>query len=132
MRKDFIDAIKYAKYLAFTFATAFVLIFQFTAKVWCISFALSLYVVSFALMSVSMIMHAVEVFEAARAIKKEKMKVFNPEVSGEGTVIVDVPSELKGEEVEPVKLNIEKIWSIIGAIFFGLFAIFTFIVLVLY
>ena len=132
MRKDFIEAIKYSKYLAFVLATVCVLVFQFTASEICISFALSLYVVAFALMSLSMIFQAIELFEADKLIKQEKLIKADPMVNQEGTMVVASPGELKGEEVEPVKLKREKFWSIVGAIFFALFTIFTFIVLVLY
>ena len=113
-------------------ATICVLIFQFTANSFCINLALSLYVVAFGLMSASLVMHAEEVFEADKMIKKQKLERTSAETNDNGTMVVEVPSELKGEEVEPVNLKAEKAWSVIGAIFFGVFTIFTFIVLILY
>lgn len=132
MRKDITLAINYAKYLAFVLATVCVLIFQFTANAFCINLALSLYVVAFGLMSASLVMHAEEVFEADKMIKKQKLEKASVETNENGIMVVETPSELKGEEVEPVNLKAEKAWSVIGSIFFGLFTIFTFIVLVLY
>lgn len=132
MRKDFIVSINYAKYLAFVAATVCVLIFQFTANSFCINLALSLYVVAFGLMCASLIIHADEVFDARKMIKQQNMKEKALNANEEGVAIVDAPSEIKGEKVEQVNLKSEMVWSIVGAIFFGLFAIFTFIVLVLY
>ena len=132
MRKDFVIAVNYAKYVAFVLATICVLIFQFTANSFFINIALSLYVVAFGLMCASMIVHAKEVCEAFNIIKKQNLKQTAAQTNDEGTMVVSSPSELKGEEVEPVNLKSEMVWSIIGAIFFGLFSIFTFIVLILY
>ena len=132
MRKDIISAMNYAKYVAFVLATVCVLIFQFTAISFCITLALSLYVVAFGLMCASLIVNASEMFNANKFIKKQKLEEAKAEVNEKGTMTVSSPSELKGEEVEPVNIKSEMAWSIIGAIFFGLFAIFTFVVLVLY
>ena len=132
MRKDFVVAVNYAKYVAFVFATVCVLVFQFTANSFFINIALSLYVVAFGLMFASMVVHAKEVCEAFNTIKKQNLKQSEAQTNQDGTMVVETPSELKGEEVEPVNLKSEMVWSIVGAIFFGLFAIFTFIVLVLY
>jgi len=132
MKKDFVVAINYAKYFAFVLATACVLIFQITASALTITLALSLYVVAFGLMCASLIFHAEEVFDAYKLIKKQKLENVKANVNEEGTMVVSSPSEIKGEEVEPVNLKSEMVWSVIGSIFFGLFSIFTFVVLVLY
>ena len=132
MRKDITVAINYAKYLAFVLATVCVLVFQFTANSFCINLALSLYVVAFGLMCASLILHADEVFDAYKTIKKQHLEQKKAETNEDGTMVVESPSEIKGEEVEPVNLKSEMVWSVIGSIFFGLFSIFTFVVLVLY
>ena len=132
MRKDFIVAINYSKYLAFVLATVCVLLFQFLAIAFCITLALSLYVVAFGLMTASQVLHAKELFEANTVIKQKKLTEVKPIVNEEGTLVVNGASELKGEEVEPVNIKNEMVWSVAGSIFFGLFTVFTFIVLVLY
>ena len=132
MKKDFIDAINYAKYVAFILATICVLVFKFTASSLCISFALSLYIVAFALMCTSMILHSVEVFKEDRLIKHKNKMIADIEVNKEGSMAISELGELNGNVVEPTKLKSEKFWSIVGAVFFGVFAIFTFIVMILY
>ena len=127
MKKDIIAAVNYAKYFAFVLATICVLIFQFTTKYICINLALSLYVVAFGLMSASLISHASELYDVLKLIKKQNLEKKQGEVNQEGTMIVSSPSELKGEEVEPVNVKSEMTWAIIGSIFFGLFTIFSFI-----
>ena len=84
MRKDISTAINYSKYLAFVLATVCVLIFQFTANSFCVNLALSLYVVAFGLMSASLVMHAEEVFEAIKIIKKQKLEQKNVETNEKG------------------------------------------------
>ena len=71
MKKDFIVAINYAKYFAFVMATVCVLIFQFAGIGFCINLALSLYVVAFGLMTASLVIHANEINEALKTIKKQ-------------------------------------------------------------
>lgn len=132
MKKDFVIAVNYAKYFAFVLATVCVLIFQITGKAFSITLALSLYVVAFGLMCASQILHAAEVFDAYKTIKKQHLAQTKALTNEDGTIVVSSPSEIKGEEVEPVNLKYEMILSVIGSIFFGLFAIFTFVVLVLY
>ncbi len=132
MKKDFIMAINYAKYLAFVLATVCVLVCQFTGNMLWVTMALSLYVVAFGMMFASSVFHAQEVFQADRTIKRKHLTETYLEADNNGDMIVNVPSELKGEEVEKVSLKHEKVWSVIGSIFFGVFALFTFVVLVLY
>lgn len=130
MRKDFVMVINYAKYLAFVLATICVLIFQFTANSFCINLALSLYVVAFGLMCISMCVYAKEVSYLYKEAKKKTIKQNSLETQ-EG-VDNEIKPENKAGEAEQSNLKLELIISIVGSIFFGLFAIFTFIVLVLY
>lgn len=131
MKKEFVISINYAKYVAFVLATICVLIFQFTANSFSINIALSLYVVAFGLMCASLIFHAQEVYDAIKLMKKQNLKQGQID-NNEGTMVVETPSEIKGEEVEPVNLKSEMVWSVVGSIFFGVFSIFTFVVLILY
>ncbi len=130
-KKDFIKAINYAKYLAFILGTICVFIFQFVGKPICITLALAFYVVAFGLMFASIVIHCVEIYSADKLIKEGNLVAVEPKTDGDKVVIAE-EGELKGESVEVVNLKSEKAWSVIGAIFFGLFTIFTFIVLVLY
>ena len=127
MKKDFIQAINYAKYVAFVLATICVFIFQMTAQPAWVTVGLSLYVVAFGLMFASMVMHAVEVFEASKAAKKENAIVVEPSVE----INEQLEKDSNGE-VEVVDLKSEKIWAIVGSVFFGVFTVFTFVVLVLF
>ena len=130
MRKDIIIAIGYAKYVAFILATICVLVFQFTASSIWITLALSLYVVAFGLMFVSYVTQSIELIKTEKLLKENRVKVINSEVGAESVATVE--GDNNQSEVEVVKLKSEKVWSIIGAIFFGIFTIFTFVVLVLY
>lgn len=131
VKKEWVIAMNYAKYLAFILATVCVLIFQFTAySIW-ITMALSFYVVAFGLMFGSMVIHCVEIYNADKIVRKNHLTTLEPELSPDGT-IVPLDGEYKGKEVEVVSLKSEKVWSVLGAIFFALFTVFTFAVLVLY
>jgi len=132
MKRDFILIINYSKYLAFVLATICVLVCQFSGNMFWISLALSLYVVAFGLLFASTVVHATEVFDADRNVKKQHLKQVDITPNENGETIVNVPSEIRGEEVEKVSLKSEKVWSVIGSIFFGAFTVFTFIVLVLF
>lgn len=128
-KKDFIMVLNYAKYLAFIAATICVFVFQFIANPICITLALSFYVVAFGLMFTGLVVHAVEVFDADRLVKKSKADIVE---INENKDILEETEKSMGEEVEVVNLKSEKVWTIIGAIFFGLFTVFTFLVLILY
>ena len=131
-KKDFITAINYAKYLAFIAATICVFVFQFVAEPICITLALSFYVVAFGLMFTGLVIHSVEVFTADKLVKQSKADLFKPHEAEEEIAVINETENQAGEEVEVVNLKAEKVWSIIGSIFFGVFTVFTFLVLILY
>jgi len=129
-KKDFITAVNYAKYLAFILATVAVLVFQFLGESICITLALSLYVVAFGLMFATSVVQCVEIYNADKMVKQNHLKELNPQINEEGTITIN--SDGKKEEVEVVKLKKEKALSVLTAIFFGVFTLFTFAVLILY
>lgn len=129
-KKEFVTIINYAKYVAFVLSTIFVMVFQFTGTYLLINIALALYVVAFGLMFTSLVIHCVEIYKADRIAKSDKAKIISPSDTIDG-VVVAKSGELNGEQVEVVNLTKEKIMSVIGAIFFGGFTIFTFVVLIL-
>lgn len=132
MKKEFVVAVNYAKYLAFVLATACVLVCQFTGNLFWVSMSLNLYVVAFGLMFFSMVIHANEVFTADRIIKENNLKEGTIEPDENGEIIINTPGELQGKEVEKVNLKAEKFWSVAGAIFFGVFTLFTLVVSILF
>lgn len=121
-KKELITILNYAKYAMFVAATVCILVFQFIAEPICITVALSLYVVAFGLMFASSLIHCIEIYQADGYVKKTSAKVQNVE---------DSTIETK-ENVEEVNLKSEKVWSVLGSIFFALFTIFTLVVLILF
>lgn len=122
-KKDIILSLNIAKYVSFIAATICVMIFQIVSRSICITLALALYVVAFALMFTTLVIRCVEIFRADETIKEQNGVVVE---NAESVTLKD------GQQAEVVKVGREKFWSIVGAIFFGLFTIFTFVVLVLY
>ena len=131
-KKDFITAINYAKYFAFIAATICVFVFQFIAEPICITLALCFYVVAFGLMFASLVVHCVEIYAADKLVKEKNADIIQPNEALEQEALLNQTEKAMGSEVEVVNLKAEKVWSILGAIFFGVFTIFTFIVLILY
>lgn len=130
-KKNFIKCMEYGKYLAFVLATIFVVISQFVGgKVW-ITLALALYTVAYGFMFATLVIHAVEIFNAGYQAKDMSAVVATPSEEKTETVTIE-EGELKGKKVELINLKSEKFWTIAGSIFFGLFTLFTFVVLVLY
>lgn len=127
-KKEIIACIDWAKYVALICATICVLIFQFVSSSICITLALAFYVVGFSLMCASMIIHTVELFKASDIVKEEHA---NATLNKSEEARLE-EGGLEGQKVEVVHTKNEKVWGIIGSVFFGLFAIFTFVVLVLY
>ena len=131
-KKDLITAINYAKHLAFVLATVCVFVFQFIAAPICITLALCFYVVAFGLMFTGLVIHCVEVFTADKIVKDTSADLIEPHDADTELEVIQETEKKMGDEVEVVNLKAEKVWSIIGSIFFGAFTIFTFIVLILY
>lgn len=130
-KKEWIQAINLGKYFAFILSTIFVIIFQFTSNSVLVKLALVSYVAAFALTFTALVIHACEIYNAGKEAKKDKATVVKPEQFDQGTVVID-QGELQGEVAEVVNLKHEQIWTVIGAIAAGIFAIFTFVVLFLY
>ncbi len=129
-KKEWLKAINYGKYLAFILATVLVVIFQFTANSVLVKLALVAYVAAFSMTFTALVIHACEIYNAGKEVKKENATPAKPEQFDQGTVIVE-QGELKGEMAEVVNVKHEQIWTVVGAVASGLFAIFTFVVLVL-
>ena len=68
-KKNLLNILNYAKYVAFLAATVFVIVFQINAKVEFINVALACYVVSFGLMFICSVVHCVEIYKAAKFVK---------------------------------------------------------------
>ena len=120
------------KYIAFVLATICVFVFQFVAHPICITLALAFYVVAFGLMTASLVVRCVELYSAEKVVKEENaIVVGQTEVENNKEILNEAENSI-GEEVEVVNLKAEKFWSVFGASFFGLFTIFTFIVLILF
>ena len=130
-KKEWIAAVNYGKYLAFVLATIFVIVFQFVGNSVWVKLALIAYISAFALVFTSLVIHANEVYKADREVKKTNAEVVKPDQVNNGIVEINT-GELMGSEAEVVNLKSEKIWTVIGAIASGIFAIFTFVVLILF
>ena len=126
-KKLFVKSMEYGKYLAFTLATIFVIVSQFVGgRIW-VTLALALYTVAFGFLFATLVIHAVELFNAGYEAKDLSAEVVKKsEAESEGLV------ETEKEDVEVVNLKAEKVWTVIGSIFFGLFTIFTLAVLIIY
>ena len=126
-KKLFVKSMEYGKYLAFTLATIFVIVSQFVGgRIW-VTLALALYTVAFGFLFATLVIRAVELFNAdyeAKDLSAEVVK--KSEAESEELV------ETEKEDVEAVNLKAEKVWTVIGSIFFGLFTIFTLAVLIIY
>lgn len=125
-KKEFVKCFEYGKYLAFTLATIFVIISQFKGgSIW-ITLALSLYTVAFGFLFATLVIRLVELYGAENTAKSMDAEIAKPQEFSETE-----PQE-DGGHIEVVNCKAEKAKAYVGAIFFGLFTIFTFIVLILY
>ena len=129
-KREWIIAVNYGKYLAFILATILVIISKFIGGQTIVKLALACYVSAFCLAFISLVIHANEVYKADREAKKDNAEIVKPEQFENGVVDID-QGELKGKKVEVVSLKKEQFWTIVGAISSGIFAIFTFVVLIL-
>ncbi len=126
-KKLFVKSMEYGKYLAFTLATIFVIVSQFVGgRIW-VTLALALYTVAFGFLFATLVIHAVELFNAGYEAKDLSAEVVKKSEAESEELI-----ETEKEDVEVVNLKAEKVWTVIGSIFFGLFTIFTLAVLIIY
>ena len=129
-KKEWIAAVNYGKYLAFVLATVFVIVSRFATSTSWLKIALIAYVSAFGLTFTSFVIHASEIYNAGRQVKKEQAEVARPDQFDGGVVVVD-QGEMKGQKAEVVSLKTEQVWTVVGAVASGMFAIFTFVVLIL-
>ncbi len=126
-KKLFVKSMEYGKYLAFTLATIFVIVSQFVGgRIW-VTLALALYTVAFGFLFATLVIHAVELFNAGYEAKDLSAEVVKKSEAESEELV-----ETEKEDVEVVNLKAEKVWTVIGSIFFGLFTIFTLAVLIIY
>lgn len=126
-KKLFVKSMEYGKYLAFTLATIFVIVSQFVGgRIW-VTLALALYTVAFGFLFATFVIHAVELFNAGYEAKDLSAEVVKKSEAESEELV-----ETEKEDVEVVNLKAEKVWTVIGSIFFGLFTIFTLAVLIIY
>ena len=126
-KKLFVKSMEYGKYLAFMLATIFVIVSQFVGgRIW-VTLALALYTVAFGFLFASLVIRAVELFNAGYEAKDLSAEVVKKSEAESEELI-----ETEKENVEVVNLKAEKVWTVIGSIFFGLFIIFTLVVLIIY
>lgn len=126
-KKLFVKSMEYGKYLAFTLATIFVIVSQFVGgRIW-VTLALALYTVAFGFLFATLVIRAVELFNAGYEAKDLSAEVVKKSEAESEELV-----ETEKEDVEVVNLNAEKVWTVIGSIFFGLFTIFTLAVLIIY
>lgn len=126
-KKLFVKSMEYGKYLAFMLATIFVIVSQFVGgRIW-VTLALALYTVAFGFLFASLVIRAVELFNAGYEAKDLSAEVVKKSEAESEELI-----ETEKENVEVVNLKAEKVWTVIGSIFFGLFTIFTLVVLIIY
>lgn len=126
-KKLFVKSMEYGKYLAFMLATIFVIVSQFVGgRIW-VTLALALYTVAFGFLFASLVIRAVELFNAGYEAKDLSAEVVKKSETESEELI-----ETEKENVEVVNLKAEKVWTVIGSIFFGLFTIFTLAVLIIY
>lgn len=127
-KKNFVTAMEYGKYLAFVLATIFVIVAQFVGGKHWIMIALALYSVAFGFLFATLVIHLVELYDADKQVKN-----MNAEIVKESDKEQEIKSdEEKKEQFEVVNLKKEKVWTMIGSIFFGIFTIFTLVVLFIY
>ena len=108
-----INLLNIMAYVAFGLATIFVLVFQFTGLPIFVTLALVVYTVGFLIIFSEAVIKCKEIFEKTRG------------------VIVKVP-EKTDDDHEVVNVKSEKTWAVVKAVASGLFAIFTFVVLLLF
>ncbi len=126
-KKLFVKSMEYGKYLAFTLATIFVIVSQFVGgRIW-VTLALALYTVAFGFLFATLVIRAVELFNAGYEAKDLSAEVVKKSEAESEELV-----ETEKEDVEVVNLKAEKVWTVIGSIFFGLFTIFTLAVLIIY
>lgn len=119
-KKLFVKSMEYGKYLAFTLATIFVIVSQFVGgRIW-VTLALALYTVAFGFLFATLVIHAVELFNAGYEAKDLSAEVVKKSEAESEELV-----ETEKEDVEVVNLKAEKVWTVIGSIFFGLFTDFT-------
>jgi len=113
--KKLVNTLNIVEYAAFVLATIFVIVFQFVGLPIFVTLALSIYTVAFLIVFAIAVIQCKEYFDKTRGVKVEKTEGKTTE---------------NGDEVVDIKH--EKAWAIIKAVASGLFAIFTFVVLILY
>lgn len=123
-KKSFVKAMEYGKYLAFTLATLFVIFAQFIGGKYWITISLALFTVAFGFLFATLVIRLVELCDVDKKVKDMGAEVVSQS---------EFENQNKGQEqkVEVVNLKSEKIWTLVGAIFFGIFSIFTLVVLIL-
>ncbi len=127
-KKNFIKAMEYGKYLAFVLATIFVIVAQFVGGKHWIMIALALYSVAFGFLFATLVIHLVELYDADKQVKNMNAEI----VLEHDTEHENRPEDENKSEFEVVNLKKEKVWTMIGSIFFGIFTIFTLVVLFIY
>ena len=131
LKKNLVLSMFYGKYIAFILATIFVVVSQIVGEAIWVVLALSLYTVGFAFMFISLVVHAVEIYDADKVVKEDNLKVLDADEATVESVAIN-GENVKSKDVEVVSLKKEKIWTVVGSIFFGIFTAFTFAVLLLY
>jgi len=113
--KKVVNLLNIMEYVAFGLATILVVVFQFTGLSLFVTIGLVVYTVAFIILFTSGVIQCKELFDKSR-----------------GVVVTKKAEQEIEEGKEVVNINTEKTWAIIKTVASGLFAIFTFVVLILF
>ena len=113
--KKLILGLNITEYVLFIIATVFVIIFQFTGLPIFVTLSLVIYTVAFLIVFTIAVIQCKEYFDASRGVKVVKTK-----------------DGVDNKDFDVINIKNEKTWAIIKAIASGVFAIFTFVVLILF
>ena len=114
MRK-LVFGLNVSEWALFVIATVLVIIFQFTGIPLFVTLSLVIYTLAFLIVFAISVMQCKEYFDASRGVKIAKIK---EKVTKDGEEVVNIKNE--------------KAWAIIKAVSSGVFAVFTFVVLILF
>ena len=113
--KNLVFGLNITEWALFIIATVLVVVFQFTGLPIFVTLALVIYTLAFLIVFAIAVLQCKEYFDASRGVQIVKTK---EKTTKDGDEIVNIQNE--------------KAWAIIKAVASGVFAIFTFVVLLLF
>jgi len=113
--KNLVFGLNITEWALFIIATVLVVVFQFTGLPIFVTLALVIYTLAFLIVFAIAVLQCKEYFDASR-----------------GVTIIKTKEKTTKDGEEIVNIKNEKAWAIIKAVASGVFAIFTFVVLLLF